>query len=184
MLKHILLGFLNYRPMTGYELKSLMDESTMHFWHAYHSQIYTTLRKLEEQGLVTSELEEGDDKLNRRTYTITDSGRADLRQWLDTPLTDIDTVKEGLLVRTFFSGERGKEDVADELRFQKQLHQRKLEQYQRLTEAHIEAIMPADAERAAQQIPFWSATLHFGIEYEKMYLNWLDTTLQIIEATG
>ena len=45
MLKYVLLGFLNYTPMTGYELKQFMDESTANFWHAKQSQIYTTLKK-------------------------------------------------------------------------------------------------------------------------------------------
>lgn len=184
MLKHILLGFLNYRPMTGYELKSIMDESTMHFWHAYHSQIYTTLRKLEDEGLVTSETEDGDDKLNRRVYTITEAGRADLRQWLNSPLKDIVPVKEDLLVRVFFSGERDKQAVIDELRFQRLLHQRTLEEYQHLTEESMREIIPEDRDRATQQIPFWTATLRFGIKYEKVYLEWIDETIRVIEALG
>ena len=48
MLKYILLGFVNYQPLTGYDLKTLIDGSTGHFWHAYHGQIYSTLHKLEE----------------------------------------------------------------------------------------------------------------------------------------
>ena len=175
MLKYILLGFLKYRSMTGYELKSLMDESTMHFWHAYHSQIYTTLRKLEDEGLVISELDEGDDKLNRRTYTLTDPGRADLMAWLNTPLAEAVPEKEDLLVRVFFSAERDRESVIDELRFQRQIHERKLTQYQ-----HIE-VDPSDEGAPEADLPFWTATLRFGVEYEKMYLAWLDETIESIE---
>lgn len=184
MLKHILLGFLNYRPMTGYELKSIMDESTMHFWHAYHSQIYTTLRKLEDEGLVTSEMETGDDKLNRRTYTITEAGRADLREWLNTPLHEVVPVKEDLLVRMFFSGERDKQAVIDELRVQRLLHQRTLAEYRNLTEETMLEIIPKDKERAKQHLPFWESTLRFGIQYEELYLQWIDETIRILEEQG
>jgi DNA-binding PadR family transcriptional regulator len=170
--------------MTGYELKSIMNESTMHFWHAYHSQIYTTLRKLEGEGLVTSETENGDEKLNRRVYTITEAGRADLRQWLNTPLDDIVPVKEDLLVRVFFSGERDKQSVLDELRFQRLLHQRTLEEYHRLSEEGMRGILPEERETMTQQIPFWRATLRFGIQYEMMYLIWIDDTIQILERLG
>jgi PadR family transcriptional regulator AphA len=173
MLKYILLGFLKYRSMTGYELKSLMDESTMHFWHAYHSQIYTTLRKLEDAGLVISELDEGDNQLNRRTYTLTETGRADLLAWLDTPLADAVPEKEDLLVRVFFSAERDRQSVIDELRFQRQIHERKLAQYQRV---EVDPI-----NESAADLPFWNATLRFGVEYEKMYLRWLDETIESIE---
>src|SRR5215510_9112051 len=98
MLKQILLGFLNYKPMTGYELKTSMDESTMHFWHAYHSQIYTTLRKLEEEGLLSSEMLEEDGSPTKRLYTLTDAGRKDLLAWLGHSLTELPDVKEDLLV--------------------------------------------------------------------------------------
>lgn len=191
MLKYILLGFLSYKPMTGYELKSIMDESTMHFWHAYHSQIYTTLRKLEEDGLLISDLEDGDDKLNRRRYTITETGLADVRTWLDQPLTEVVTVKEELLVRLFFSAQREPSAVIDELRFQRQLHQRKLDEYLNLAAGHMvgqlinENTQHADEENSAgiaMHIPFWTATLRFGIEYEQSYLRWLDETIAMVEA--
>jgi DNA-binding PadR family transcriptional regulator len=185
MLKHILLGFLNYRPMTGYELKSIMDESTMHFWHAYHSQIYTTLRKLEEEGLVISETEESDDKLKRRTYTITEAGRADLHQWLNSPLQEVVPVKEDLLVRMFFSGERDKQAVIDELQVQRLLHQQTLKVYHNLNEQVMRGILPEDWDRAKKHyVPFWTATLRFGIQYEFMYLNWIDDTLRILGDSG
>ncbi|MEQ8674751.1 MAG: PadR family transcriptional regulator [Aggregatilineales bacterium] len=182
MLKFILLGFLNYKPMTGYELKSMMDDSTMHFWHAYHSQIYTTLRKLEAEGLLDSVQEDGDDKLNRRTYTITGAGRDELTAWLDTTLTAQVAVKEDLLVRLFFSALRDKDAVLTELRLQRQLHEQKLEYYHNLSADSMNLLGDeAELELVAPQIPFWTATLRFGVGYEQMYLQWLDDTIQMIE---
>jgi PadR family transcriptional regulator AphA len=83
MIKFILLGFLNYQPMTGYDLKQTIDETSAHFWHAYHSQIYTTLRKMEEDGLVTSQFVQEDNAPDRRIYTITASGKKAVKAWLD-----------------------------------------------------------------------------------------------------
>ena len=45
-LKHAILGFLNYQPQTGYELKEVFDDSVQHFWLADQSQIYRTLNDL------------------------------------------------------------------------------------------------------------------------------------------
>ena len=89
MLKYILLGFIWYKPSTGYELKQALDNSTGYFWHAYHSQIYTTLRKLEEEGLITTRLENGNDHLTRRVCEITEEGKSALIQWQNDTLTDI-----------------------------------------------------------------------------------------------
>ena len=132
MLKYILLGFLNYQPMTGYDLKGLIDGSTAHFWHAYHSQIYTTLRKMEEDGLVTSIVDDNDEKLERRIYEITDQGKSKLKQWLGKSLTELPPSKDALLVRLFFSGSRDPQEVLNDLRFQRQLHQQQLELYQQI----------------------------------------------------
>ena len=82
MLKCALLGFLRYESKTGYELKQTMDKSTGHFWHAKQSQIYTTLKKLEEDGLVTSHPEPQESRPDRRVYTITESGEKALQEWL------------------------------------------------------------------------------------------------------
>ncbi|MEM8778139.1 MAG: PadR family transcriptional regulator, partial [Cyanobacteria bacterium P01_G01_bin.49] len=132
MLKYILLGFLNYQQMTGYNLKRLIDNSTGHFWHAYHSQIYTTLRKMEQDGLVTSVIDDSDEKLERRIYDITNQGQSKLKQWLGKSLTELPPSKDSLLVRLFFSGSRSSEEVLNELKFQRQLHQQQLETYQQI----------------------------------------------------
>ncbi len=99
MIKFILLGFLNYHPMTGYQLKQTIDESTAHFWHAYHSQIYTTLRQMEEDELVSSQLIHEESSPDRRLYTIQPAGRQALKVWLNQTQTEVSPVKEELLVR-------------------------------------------------------------------------------------
>ena len=180
MLKYILLGFLNYQPMTGYDLKRLVDGSTAHFWHAYHSQIYTTLRKMEQDGLVTSVIDDSDEKLERRIYDITELGKSKFKQWLGKSLTELPPTKDALLVRLFFSGSRDRASVVDELRFQRQLHQQQLEIYQQIEpEKSSDNSDRIDFEREAK---FWRMTLDLGLAYEQMYLDWLDETIAKIES--
>ncbi|MDJ0590415.1 MAG: PadR family transcriptional regulator [Pleurocapsa sp. MO_226.B13] len=180
MLKYILLGFLNYQPMTGYDLKRLVDGSTAHFWHAYHSQIYTTLRKMEQDGLVTSVIDDSDEKLERRIYDLTELGKSKFKQWLGKSLTELPPTKDALLVRLFFSGSRDRASVLDELRFQRQLHQQQLEIYQQIEpEESSDNSDRIDFEREAK---FWRMTLDLGLAYEQMYLDWLDETIAKIES--
>lgn len=54
-LQHGILGFLNYGPCSGYELTKAFHSSVQFFWPAQTSQIYLTLGKLEDAGLVTHE---------------------------------------------------------------------------------------------------------------------------------
>ena len=55
-LSHAILGFLDYQPMSGYDLKKYFDQSVAHFWSATQSHIYKALENLENDGMVESEL--------------------------------------------------------------------------------------------------------------------------------
>lgn len=176
MIKYILLGFLNYGKMTGYELKTNLDHSTAHFWHAYHSQIYTTLRQMEKDGLVSSEYLEAEGAPDRRYYTLTDAGRQELDTWLNTPLMEASPIKEELLVRLFFSARRDPEKVKAELLLQRELHQKQLAVYYGRVQAGIQDSACSSPE-LARDAAFWQLTLDMGIQYEQMYLAWIEQSL-------
>lgn len=82
--RHAILGLLAQRPRHGYELRSAFsavvggDEN----WDVKPAQIYTTLDRLEEAGLVErqSEIGEGEEP-GRRIYAITPAGTQALKEW-------------------------------------------------------------------------------------------------------
>jgi DNA-binding PadR family transcriptional regulator len=80
-LDHVLLGALR-EPASGYELKARFDEVFRHFWPAELSQIYRTLKRLEDDGLLTSRRAASDIGPERRVYRTTARGRTALRKWL------------------------------------------------------------------------------------------------------
>ena len=180
-LQHALLGFLGYRPMTGYELKQTMDVSTSNFWHAKQSQIYTTLKKMEEKGLVVSEVEEQNGRPNRRVYTITESGEAALKSWLAKPIMELQARKELLLLKLFFSADEGKQTLLTQLHLQRDLHQQMLARFQGETKTVIDQFAAAlpDGEKKGL---LWNATRRYGEMYELMALQWADETIAMIEA--
>ncbi|HEX7556413.1 MAG TPA: PadR family transcriptional regulator [Leptolinea sp.] len=181
MIKYILLGFLNYQPMTGYDLKQTLDHSVSHFWHAYHSQIYTTLRQMEAEGWVVSEFVYAESQPDRRVYSLTDAGRTEFQTWLDQSLTEMSPIKEELLVRMFFSARRDKKSVLAELHLQRELHQKKLNGYHGLTKTMIEENAQMTPE-LKQDAVFWRLTLKMGIGYEEMYVEWLNQAILQIEG--
>ncbi len=81
-LRHALLGVLEARPMTGYELARFFDASTAWVWSAPHSNIYPALRKMEAEGLLEAETDIKGEKLERTSYSITEEGRRALRSWV------------------------------------------------------------------------------------------------------
>ena len=103
-LKHALLGFINYGPMTGYELKKFFDTSVAHFWNAELSQIYPALKQLEGDGLVEMKVDVQEDRPNRKVYHLTETGYAEIARWLEEAVPERFT-KDEFLTKLFFCGE-------------------------------------------------------------------------------
>ena len=180
MLKYALLGFLNYQSASGYDLKQLMDVSTSNFWHAKQSQIYTTLKKLEQDELVISHIEPQQSRPNRRVYDITEAGGADLREWLAQPLMTIEPRKVTLLLKLFFSAQLNPQAILTELRLQRNLHQSQLEKYQTTTKDVIRQF--AASTDMTDDARLWEATRRFGELYEEMFARWLEETIDFLEG--
>ena len=52
-LKYAILGLVNRKPMTGYDIKKAFEDRALtSFWHAEHSQIYPELKKLVNEGMI------------------------------------------------------------------------------------------------------------------------------------
>lgn len=84
-IQHAILGFLSRSALTGYELKKLFAESTLLPWSGNSNQIYTALVDLHQAGLVSQEIHPQERLPARKVYSITDQGRAVLRQWILSP---------------------------------------------------------------------------------------------------
>jgi DNA-binding PadR family transcriptional regulator len=99
-LRHAVLGLLADRTASGYDLMKLFDSSLANVWPATQSQVYGELAKLAGSGFLEVAAE---GPRGRKEYAITESGLAELRNWL------IDTEPErnrrsDSLLRVFFLG--------------------------------------------------------------------------------
>jgi DNA-binding PadR family transcriptional regulator len=77
-----LLGLLSVRPMTGYEIRHHFDRALASWWDTPRTQIYPKLRELEARRLIEHEYIIQESKPNKRVYSPTQSGRAQLQAWL------------------------------------------------------------------------------------------------------
>src|SRR3954447_2796113 len=87
-IRHGILALLERGPMYGYQLRSEFEAATGATWPLNIGQVYTTLSRLERDGLVEPHAGgPGDaDGEGKVTYRITDAGRGELEQWFVTPL--------------------------------------------------------------------------------------------------
>lgn len=80
-INHAILGMLSYKPMTGYDLKKIIQESPFMYWSGNNNQIYKALVELLDEGYVTSEIYHQDSSPSKKVYTITNDGLAELKRW-------------------------------------------------------------------------------------------------------
>jgi PadR family transcriptional regulator, regulatory protein AphA len=167
-LPHAILGFLQTRPMTGYDLKTIcFDGSVAHFWPADQSQIYRTLDTLTEKGWVESELEVQTDRPNRKIYSITAGGRAELSHWLQTQ-QDLPVHREPFLVQLFFSGQLPDAQIIELMESQLAAHETVLAHYHAI---YIPEICPDPALQRSTDLQ--RMTLDMGKRMEQMVIDWL-----------
>ncbi|MBN1190547.1 MAG: PadR family transcriptional regulator [Dehalococcoidales bacterium] len=81
---YAILGFLSWRPFTGYDLKKMMSASTAFYWSGNNNQIYTTLVQMHRNGLVTLDVQHQEHLPSRKVYQLTDEGRSELNKWIRT----------------------------------------------------------------------------------------------------
>ena len=86
-LPHAILVSLCEQAGSGYELAHRFDRSIGYFWAASHQQIYRTLRAMENDGWVhvTPVVQRG--RPDKKVYTVSDAGRAELARWIAEPLS-------------------------------------------------------------------------------------------------
>ena len=176
-LEHAILAFIEFEPMSGYDLKKLFDQSVTHFWSATQSHIYKSLEGLEKKGWAQAQIIQGEGKPNRKQYQITDEGRAELRRWLVTPLP-MESVRQANLIQIFFSHFSSNEEIA--ALFETRMEQLREQIHTLKTVAQTALNENTDrigVERARQ---LWQITLDYGIDYYEFELAWHEKTLKTI----
>lgn len=96
-LRYGILGLLAEEPMHGYEMKSRYEALLGKAWEVNIGQIYSTLQRLERDGLIEAIGERGD--RGKLAYQITVSGRSQLEHWLTEPESEPQYLRDALYVK-------------------------------------------------------------------------------------
>ncbi|MCK5827098.1 PadR family transcriptional regulator [Candidatus Bipolaricaulota bacterium] len=172
-LQYAVLGFLQYGPRTGYELKKMFDSSVRHFWPAQQSHIYGALSSLTEKGWASYELVVQTERPNRKLYTITSLGREELEDWLSIPLIDRQ-MRSPFLIQIFFSGGMKDRKILTAL-------ESRAEDLRELIQEYSEG--PVTVPTFSNDLPnreqfFWYLTLDYGLERLRFDLAWMESAIE------
>ena len=81
--RHAMLALLSEGPKYGLQLREEFEAGTGEVWPLNVGQVYTTLQRLERDGLVESDSDSPEGP--QKAYRITGNGRQELDTWLRTP---------------------------------------------------------------------------------------------------
>ncbi|GAA0974737.1 helix-turn-helix transcriptional regulator [Acrocarpospora macrocephala] len=136
-IRHGLLVLLSRGPRHGYQLRGEFEASTGATWPLNIGQVYTTLARMERDGLV----EPGEsDEQGRVVYTITAAGRAELGRWFSTPVVQSDRPRDELVIKLAMAVTAKEVDVAEVIRTQRTATMRALQQLTRAKRAVTEGV--------------------------------------------
>ncbi len=98
---NVILGLLLSSPQTLYSLQKHFERVISLFYSASLGSLRTAVLALERRGLVTASDGVVSGR-NKRTYAITDAGRAAFREWMAAPITG--DLERAALPKLFFLG--------------------------------------------------------------------------------
>ena len=125
-----LLALLDEAPSHGYNLKTAFERRTGGSWALNIGQVYTTIQRLERDGLVASiESTDGDD--DRREYRITGTGRTQLASWFENPVVAEAPARDELTIKVLLAVAAGDIDVTALLQRQRRASIEQLQAYTR-----------------------------------------------------
>jgi DNA-binding PadR family transcriptional regulator len=173
-LAHAILGFLLQAQRTGYDLKtSCFDRCIAHLWSADQAQIYRTLDKLVEQGWITYAIEIQRDRPNRKVYSVTEAGKAELIRWLQNP-QPLPTVRDPLPIQLFFAAQLPNKTTIHLLEQHLAARREKLAECERIELPTLDDPI-ASREQLMQRL-----VLELAIRKEQTYIDWLKTAIEVL----
>jgi DNA-binding PadR family transcriptional regulator len=135
--RHALLGLLAEGPKYGLQLRQEFEAETGDVWPLNVGQVYTTLQRLERDGLVESV--DTEDEGPQKGFQITADGAEELDQWLRTPPDLSSPPRDELVIKVLVALRMPGVDVHDVI----QIHRRHLvelmQQWTRLKESEADS---------------------------------------------
>jgi DNA-binding PadR family transcriptional regulator len=130
-----LLAMLGERPMYGLELKHVFEERTAGVWPLNVGQVYTTVGRLERDGLVT--LREEHD--GQKVYETTSAGREKVAGWFGRPSKKLTASRDEMVLKIAIAMSTPWVDVATVIQAERRALIEQLQEYTRLKAAANEA---------------------------------------------
>jgi DNA-binding PadR family transcriptional regulator len=162
--RQALLALLEQGPMYGYQLRSEFERRTGATWPLNVGQVYTTLTRLERDGLVA---EDGADGEGHVVYRVTDAGREEVAAWFTTPVERTQPPRDELAIKLALAVTVPGVDVGSVIQQQRSATMAALQDYTRLKRGRT-----TDPQEPADMA--WTLVLDSLVFAAEAEVRWLD----------
>lgn len=179
-LRHAVLATLLEGEASGYDLAKGFDASIANFWMATPQQLYRELARMEADGLLTARVVRQERRPDKRLFSLTEAGRAELREFAAKPPRP-GAIRDELMVKVQMLDEAGPEVVRGHIEERAEWARAKLDRYARLRERLLDGRTEDDYLREAARVgPY--LTLLRGISFEEENLRWCARARAVLDA--
>ncbi|MEV5387625.1 PadR family transcriptional regulator [Streptomyces sp. NPDC052721] len=182
-LKYAVLAALLEGEASGYELSKAFDVSFANFWPATPQQLYRELERLAGDGLVQARTVQQERRPNKRMFTLTEAGRAELSAFTAEPPKRPTAIRDELLIKVQ-AMDGGDPEVTRALIEERMGWGRgKLDRYRRVRERLLDGRTEEEFLQTADRVgPY--LTLMAGIAFEEENLRWCERVLTVLQRRG
>ncbi|MEV7724625.1 PadR family transcriptional regulator [Streptomyces sp. NPDC087917] len=168
-IRHGLLALLERGPRYGSQLRTEFESRTGSTWPLNVGQVYTTLSRLERDGLVAPG---GEDEAGHTLYAITDTGRAELREWYERPVDRTNPPRDELSIKLAMAVGAPGVDIRAVIQSQRHATIRAMQDYTRLK---AQALTAVESGRSSERDDLaWLLVLEQLIFQTEAEARWLD----------
>lgn len=161
--RHSLLALLQEQPRYGYQLRAEFEQRTGSTWPLNIGQVYTTLDRLERDGLVTNDGDDGDGHV---VYRLTDNGVDEVRNWFAKPVAATNPPRNELAIKLALAVTLPGVDVRAVIQAQRSASMRSLQDYTKVRRTTAAHDRPEDTA--------WLLVLDSLIYSTEAEVRWLD----------
>ena len=167
--KQALLALLGDGPRYGYQLRAEFEERTGGTWPLNIGQVYTTLNRLERDGLVETVDGEDGEHGSQVVYRATDAGCDEVARWFTTPVARTQPPRDELAIKLAIAVTVPGVDVGTVIQQQRSATIAALQDYTRLKRQGLEQATEGDRAELA-----WSLVLDSLVFNAEAEVRWLD----------
>jgi len=171
--EYAVLGLLGHlqQPISGYDLRKVIESSVGYIWHPSKTQVYVVLGRLVSAGLATRREVEQRDRPDKQLYRITRAGRATLHEWLERDEDVSEPDRSILVLKLFFGAQTDRDAIIRQLGAFRDAYAARLATYEsrRQSDASHESFVSDQ---------FTRMTLRYGIARARAAVDWASASLE------